>query len=167
MPISALCEITKVQIPESSVSKKHFLNEAIKKKEKVALISEGSVGKYILSTYFLHNKGIKQKKGLCYWTYSDLEGKLFCGCVLLSAILSYFTFFVSLFCSADLPLSSSADDLLAVPGASDGRHTHFVCVVNDEHEPAAFWRKHPNFTVVPRYKTSGTFRDIYRYLFYI
>lgn len=46
----------------------------------MALISQESVGKYILSTYILHNKGIskncKQKKGLCYWTYSDLEEKL-------------------------------------------------------------------------------------------
>lgn len=56
---------------------------------------------------------------------------------------------------ADLPLPSSADDPLAVPGASDGRHTHVVHVVNDEHQPAAFWRKHPNLTVVPGCKTAG------------
>lgn len=130
----------------------------------MALVSEESVGKYIMSTYILHNKGIskhckQKKKGLCYWTYGDLEEKLHTKSVTLLWMCvvvrhsKLFHIVCQSVCSADLPLSSSADDLLAVPGASDGRHTHFVCVVNDEHEPAAFWCKHPDFTVVPRYKT--------------
>lgn len=50
----------------------------------------------------------------------------------------------------DLPLSPSTDDPPAVPGASNGRHTHVVRVVNDEHGPTAFRRKHTDLTVVPR-----------------
>lgn len=55
--------------------------------------------------------------------------------------------------SADLSLSTPTDDPLAVPGASDGCHTHSVCIVNDEHEPTAFWRKHTNLTIIPCWKT--------------
>lgn len=50
------------------------------------------------------------------------------------------------------PFSSSTNDPLAVPGASDGRHTHVVCTVNDEHETTALWCEHSNFTVVPCWK---------------
>lgn len=67
---------------------------------------------------------------------------------------------------ADLPLPSSADDPLAVPGASDGRHTRFVCVVNNEHEPPTFWCKHPNLTVVPRCKTAEDIQMIFRLLLF-
>lgn len=52
----------------------------------------------------------------------------------------------------DHAFSSSANDPLAVPGAGDGRHTHVVCAVNDEHETAALWREHSNLAVVPRWK---------------
>lgn len=52
----------------------------------------------------------------------------------------------------DLALPASTDDPLAVPGATDGCHALFVCVVNNEHEPTTFRCKHTNLTVVPRYK---------------
>lgn len=50
----------------------------------------------------------------------------------------------------DLPLSPSTDDPLAVRGAGNGRHSHVVCVVNDEHGLTAFRRKHTDLTVIPR-----------------
>lgn len=55
--------------------------------------------------------------------------------------------------STDLSLSPSTDDPLAVPGASDGCHPHFVRIVNDVHELTAFGRKNTNLTIIPRWKT--------------
>lgn len=52
----------------------------------------------------------------------------------------------------DHPFSSSANDPLAVPGACDGRHTHVMCAVNDEHETTTLWCERSNLAVVPRWK---------------
>lgn len=60
-----------------------------------------------------------------------------------------FTLFITVMYT-DLPLSPSTDDPLAVPGAGDGCHTHFVRVVNDEHGPTTFWRKHADLAIIPR-----------------
>lgn len=106
-------------------------------------------------------KIVKQKKDVYfYWTRRDLEEKLHTKSATLlwmCFVASHLKFFhmclVKSVFYADLPLPSSADDPLAVSGASDGRHTRFVRVVNDEHEPAAFWCKHPNLTVIPGCKT--------------
>lgn len=54
--------------------------------------------------------------------------------------------------SSHLSIPASADDPLAVPGASDGCHAPLVSVVNDKHEPAAFRREHADLAVVPPYK---------------
>ena len=52
----------------------------------------------------------------------------------------------------DLSLSPSTQDLLAVPGAGDGRHPHAVCVVDDQQGPAALGGEHADLAVVPRYR---------------
>lgn len=53
----------------------------------------------------------------------------------------------------DHPISSPTNDPLAAPGASDGRRTHVVRIMNDEHEAATLWCKHSNLTIVPCWKT--------------
>ena len=50
----------------------------------------------------------------------------------------------------DLSLSPSTQDLLAVPGAGDGRHPHAVRVVDDQQDPAALGGVHSDLAVVPR-----------------
>lgn len=52
----------------------------------------------------------------------------------------------------DHPFSSTANDPLAAPGASDGRHTHVVRIVNDEDEATALRCEHANLTIVPGWK---------------
>lgn len=58
--------------------------------------------------------------------------------------------------SSDLSLSSSTNDPLAVPGASDGSHAHAVGTVDDQHGSASLWGKHTDLPIVPGCKTIGT-----------
>lgn len=50
------------------------------------------------------------------------------------------------------PFSSSANDPLAVPGTSNGHHTHVVRIVNDKHEATTLWCEDSNLPVIPCWK---------------